>query len=366
MSPRLRLPLLLLAIVALLAAAWAGLLRIGWPWPSTGDFLAAAHGPLFISGFLGTLICVERAVALGSPWAYLPALFTGLGGLLLFGNISWSYGILLTAVGSLGLVLLFGTILRGHLASYTILMAMGAVAWLVGNSLLVLGRPVHLAVPWWMAFLVLTIVGERLELNRILRLSGRTQALFTLAAGLFVAGIVLTLVDYGWGMRLAGMGMLFLALWLLVYDIARRNLHRSGLTRYIAVCLFSGHFWLGVSGLLSLAAGGVFAGPIYDAILHSLFLGFVFSMILGHAPIIFPAVLSRPLAYSALFYAPLILLHVSLVIRVAGDLMGLPAVRMWGGLLNALALLLFLANLAVALLRGRWEQTAAVASTPRQ
>ena len=72
MLQRLRYPLLLIALLTLLAAAWAGLLRIGWVLPTT-DGLAAGHGPLMVSGFLGTLIGLEHAVALaalGRRWAY--------------------------------------------------------------------------------------------------------------------------------------------------------------------------------------------------------------------------------------------------------------------------------------------------------
>ena len=64
---RLRYPLLLIALLTLLAATWAGLLRIGWLLPAPGS-LAASHGPLMVSGFLGTLIGLERAVALAA-WA---------------------------------------------------------------------------------------------------------------------------------------------------------------------------------------------------------------------------------------------------------------------------------------------------------
>jgi hypothetical protein len=59
-------PFLALAILALLFAMWAGLLRLGWALP-TLPTLALAHGPLMISGFLGVLIPLERAVAINSP-----------------------------------------------------------------------------------------------------------------------------------------------------------------------------------------------------------------------------------------------------------------------------------------------------------
>jgi hypothetical protein len=100
--------------------------------------------------------------------------------------------------------------------------------------------------------------------------------------------------------RAAGQpGYAALALWLLAFDIARRTVRKSGLTRYIAVALLAGYFWLGVAGLLGLRFGGETAGLHYDAFLHSIFVGFVFSMIFAHAPIILPAVTGLPLTFHA-------------------------------------------------------------------
>jgi len=344
-----RLPLLLLGILALLAGIWAGLLRLGWVWPSWSAALTAAHGPLMVSAFLGTVIGLERAIALNRRAAYLAPLLTGLGGLLLLSGLSFVWGGRLLLLGSAGLVVLFAVIVRRHPAIYTGTMAAGAVAWLVGNALWVGGRPIYAIVPWWVAFLVLTIAGERLELSRVLRLSSRVIGLFVAAAGVFGAGVLLSVWVYDAGARLAGLGLMLLAAWLLRYDLARRNVRLSGLTRFIAVCLFGGYVWLAGGGLLWLVYGGVMAGPLYDAVLHAVFLGFVFAMIFGHAPLIFPSVLGRPMAYLPAFYGPLIVLHVSLALRIAGDLLNVVPLRRWGGLLNGVALLLFLAFTALAL-----------------
>jgi hypothetical protein len=203
----------------------------------------------------------------------------------------------------------------------------------------------------------LTIAGERLELNRVLRLSGAVQMFFMTGAGLFLVGLVVSLATFDTGVRLAAAGMLALALWLLRYDIARYTVRKSGLTRFIAVCLLTGYGWLAVGGILGLIYGGVMAGFQYDAILHAIFVGFVMSMIFGHAPIIFPAVIGKPIPFQSSFYIHLALLHLSLILRVVGDLaLWLPA-RQWGGLLNVVAILLFIAN-TVRAMRG-----AATAST---
>lgn len=343
-----RFPLMALGLVALLAALWAGLIRLGWGLPLFQPTLPMTHGPLMVCAFLGTVIGVERAVALGRPWTYLGPLLTGLGGLALIAGLPGPVGPLLITLGSLMLVVVFALILRLQLAPFTVTMALGALLWLAGNMLWLLGWPVYNIVMGWMGFLILTIAGERLELNRVLRLSDQVQRLFQFAVGFFLAGLFLLSIagtfTFDLGMRLASIGLVALAVWLLRYDIARYTVRKTGLTRFIAVCLLTGYIWLGVAGLLGLVYGGVIAGMAYDAILHAVFVGFVMSMIFGHAPIIFPAVLGKPMHFSWLFYTHLILLHLSLLLRVLGDVVVWLPARQWGGLLNVIAILLFVAN----------------------
>ena len=46
-----------------------------------------------------------------------------------------------------------------------------------------------------------------------------------------------------WGLALAA--LLGLAIWLMAFDIARRTIAASGLSRYMAACLLAGYAWLG-------------------------------------------------------------------------------------------------------------------------
>lgn len=345
-SYRTRFPLMALTMLALLAAIWGGLLRLGWRLPALQPRLLIAHGPLMVSGFLGTLIGLERAVALNRRWMYAGPALSGIGALLLIAGLPGWPGPLLISLGSVGLAAVFVVIVRRQFALYTVTMGLGTLAWLIGNGLWLIGWPVHRVVLWWAGFLVLTIAGERLELARILRPSRASFGTFLGATGLFMVGITVSTISYDLGMRLAGVGMIGLALWLLRYDVARHTVRKTGLTRFIAACLLSGYVWLGAGGIMGLVFGGVVAGPRYDATLHAIFLGFVFSMIFGHAPIVFPAVLGVPLAYHPTFYFHLVLLHLSLLLRVVGDLTGWLAGRQWGGLLNVVVLLLFLGNTA--------------------
>jgi hypothetical protein len=348
-----RFPLLVLGVAALLAALWGGLLRLGWNWPIIHRVLPAAHGPLMISGFLGTLIGLERAVALGHRWTYFAPVMTGLGALSLIAGAPAAVGASFMALGSLGLAAIFAQLVRRQPALFTVIIGLGALAWLVGNSLWLAGWPIFSVVPWWAGFLVLTIAGERLELSRFLPISRADQLVFLSGICLFLAGLLITGMAFDSGARLSGLGLLALTLWLLRHDIARRGVQKAGLTRFVAVSLLSGYIWLGVAGLLWFRLGGVVAGPYYDAVLHAIFLGFVFSMIVGHAPIIFPAVLGMPVPFRTAFYSHLALLHMSLGLRMVGDLAPWWPGRLWGGLLNVLAVLLFLGNMAVSVVQGR-------------
>lgn len=340
---RLPLPFLLLAILALLAALWAGLIRLGWQLPPLTPSLALTHGPLMISGFLGILITLERAVAMQRKWMYIAPLLAGLGWLLTVLIQTLPVGPLLLTLASLGGVIVLIEITRLEFAIHTVTMLLGALTWFAGNLLWLFGWQVFQVVFFWQAFLVLTIAGERLELSRVLHPSKNQQLLFGVILFVFLTSIVMSMFNVQLGARLNGAALLILALWSIRNDIAWRNLrHRLPLTRYIASCLVLGFIWLGIGGVLSLVFGAQFAGPRYDAVLHVVFVGFVISMIIGHAPIIFPAILGAPINFLSTFYVHLILLHASLVIRVLADYANWHTIRMWGGLWNVVAILLFI------------------------
>jgi hypothetical protein len=206
-------------------------------------------------------------------------------------------------------------------------------------------------VTWWLAFPILTIAAERLELSRFLPPSPSAKAAFALILVALSTGLIAAPRD--WGAEVFAAGLLALSAWLVKQDIARRTVRRRGFTRFIALCLLSGYAWLAVGGVAIVVSGGLVPGsPSYDAALHALALGFVFAMIFGHAPIIFPAVMRVRMPYHWTFYAPLGLLHLSLAIRLAGDVVEQYEWTRMGGLLNALALATFLVSTVTAVARG--------------
>ncbi|OZA27938.1 MAG: hypothetical protein B7X91_06985 [Hydrogenophilales bacterium 17-64-11] len=344
-----RLPLLMLGFAALASGVLAGLARLGWNVPLSMVELAPLHGPLMVSGFLGTVIGLERAVAMGRRWAYVGPLLTGLGSLSILAGFPPAIGAAAVTLGSA--VLFTGTalLMLRQRELFMATMTLGALSWLAGNLLWLAGTPLQGVVALWINFLVLTIAGERLELSRFLPPSPVAKRTFAGILVMLLAGGFLT--GHPAGVTLYAAGLLALALWLLRQDIARRTVKTQGLTRFIAICLLSGYAWLAVGSVTLLAAGSL-AGLAYDAVLHAILIGFVFSMVFGHAPVIFPAVVRVKMPYHWTFYLPLLVLHASLLLRLAGDGFAQPGLRSLGGLLNAAALVLFIVGTLASVIRG--------------
>jgi len=359
-----RAPLVALGATALFAGLWGGLLRLGLSVPGASGHLGELHGPLMTLGFLGTLISLERAVALGRSWGYAAPLAAGVGTLAAAAGAPGAFGPALLAFAAAVLLVEHALIDRLQRTAHNGVMALGALAWLAAAVLWLAGDDTVRFVPLLAGFLVLTIVGERLELSRLRGLGGARRAALLAAIALLGGGLALSVPSEDAGMRLAGVGLLAQAAWLVRYDIARRTVHGRGVTRFMAVALLAGYFWLGVAGVLWLLHGLSTGGFAYDAQLHALFLGFVMSMVFAHAPVIVPAVLRVRLPFHPRFYAHLALLHLSLALRViGGDWAGNLRLWQWGGVAGEAAILLFLVVTATAVARSRRRRPAVAQAT---
>lgn len=340
----LRALLLLPGGFALLAGLDAGLLRLGLAAPVETVRLAEAHGIVLVLGFVGTLIAVERAVAAGRRWCYLAPALLGLGAVLLVTPAPRHLACAALVAGAAMLVAVYVPLWRRSWDTAVLVQAAGAVLATGAALLWSAGLPVPDLLGWLAGFLVLTIVGERLELARVTMPGVRAELLLGAATAALVVGAVAQLLWPAAGFALLGAAVLGITCWLFRFDVARRTVHTTGLTRYMAVCLLAGYAWLMVPGLAWLLIGPVDSGRGYDAIVHAVMLGFVLSMIMAHAPVILPAVLRRPLPYTPTMYGPVVLLHASLLLRVAvGDVRDVQWAVQAGGVLNIVAVLAFAA-----------------------
>lgn len=347
-----RLALLLVAGVALVSGMAIGLARLGVDLPAAASH-AADHGVLMIAAFFATVIGIERAVAHGSGGALLAPAGAAAGGLALLWRLPEPAAQGLFAVGAAVFLAVSVMILRRHVALHSMTLAIAAGALLAGHGVWLAGGSIDAALPWWLAFLVLTIAGERLELTRVLPPAPGARASFgVILAALLVAAAAASL-RYPGGAAAFGWALAALALWLLRFDVARRTVRQQGLTRYIATCLLVGYGWLALAGGLG-AAGALEPGaPLRDTALHAFTLGFVVSMVFGHAPVIVPALTGARVAYTPLLYLPLAVLHGTVAWRAGGNLLADPAMMRAGAVGNAAAIALFAVTMVTALWRGR-------------
>lgn len=331
-----------MAVIALLLGISGGYYRAEvW---GEGSAWAGHHGALMVGGFLGTLIAVERAVTL-PKWALLVPLINGSS------LVAWAFHLpdvayIALLFGGMGLTLLTWWPIRTKLSWHGVLIWLGSAWYTVGVwHFLTQGWYVPVF-PWWMAFFLFTIVGERLELSRYLPIQAWAKALLVILLGVFLLGILLPYHTYGrWLMALSLLGS---GCWLLRFDMARKAIRKTGVHRFVAGNLLMGYGWLLVTALLlwqDLTGGG------YDASLHSFFIGFVLAMVMAHAPIIFPGVFRLVLQpYHPLLWIWTVLLHGSLVIRLLGDYAVIDNGHRWGSAINGIAIVGYLITIALRLL----------------
>ena len=324
---------------ALVNAVLGGLVRAGVDLPRVLPTLllgrdAVDHAALMICAFMGTVIAIERAVALKLRFAWMAPAFSVAAGLALLAGARTGAGMLLVAAGSV-FVAVNLVLVRKQPAWHTSLLLTSAVCWLAGNTLFLLGAAPQAMLQSWFGFLVMTIAAERLEMTRLMRQRpGARPALAALLALLVASCAVSVGWAYGGLMFAAALGGL--AAWFLQFDIARKTVRTGGLARYMAVCLLSGYAWLAIGAVAW--AGWSLGAPWRDAALHSIGLGFVFSMMLGHAPVVLPAVARIKLLFGPAFYVSWLALNASLALRV------LFSMKATGAALNALSLVVFAAT----------------------
>ncbi len=349
--------LILPAAALLLTGLYAGLLLIGVPLPVFAPRLPDLHAPLLVFGFVGTLISLERAVALRAAWAYAAPALLAVGALLTLTALPVIVGQALITAGLVVHALQYAAIWRRQPMTATAVQALGAVC-AVAAALTWCGgvAPAYL-VPLLAVFLVLTIAGERLELARVARPGPAAERLLFAVSLALAASALLTLTMPVVAVPVAGMLLLAVVVWLVRYDIARATVRQPGLPRYVAVCLLTGYGWLAFAGAGWMLGGARSEGAVYDATTHAIFVGFVITMIMAHAPIILPAVLRVSIPYHPALYAPVALLHASLLLRVvAGDAWGMTWALRAGGVGSAIAIVLFAATAMTVAIRGRGAQ----------
>ena len=322
---------------ALLVGLYAGTALLGVAPTSTA---AHAHGPLMVFGFVGGAIGLERVVAVKKTWAWagpichvvaVVSLLVGAPRFVPAIFFAWSFLIL-------GAIYL--EIHRRQPTLAVLVQAAGVIGGVAASLLWAMADSFAMAMPLCVLYVVSTIIGERMELARVTMAGTKAESLITvLVLALAAAGVIFVLVP-AVGYRLMGLFLFAISVTTVRVDVAKNLVHGTGLPRYSAVCMLAGYFWLAFAGVIWLAFGQA-TGFAYDASVHTVFLGFVMSMIFAHAPIILTSVIRKKLPYRPVLYLPVALLHGGLVLRIAADALTRTTVFRVGGMTNVIAVLLF-------------------------
>ena len=304
------------------------------------DWFAQYHPIIFVTGFFGTLISLERAIGLGKIFFIVPAsIIFGVALYIFFGKPHMLVlSSLLFSIPSIFIV---------RMNRYLFYFLFSSLLFFLGNSAFVLGG-VKSASLLLVESLVLFILAERIELSRIAKLRRSDIALFIFAFFLMLfSSALLFLVEVNYTERslvgefplqLAGVSNIVLGVWFLMRDIARRVRKISaGITRFSATAVLLAHMSLLLSGVLLLFG----KWKVWGGALHLISLGFVFSMVFGHAPLVFPQIAKTKPIFSHFFYAPLVLLHISVLMRVLSEIILLRELKFISLYLNSASILIF-------------------------
>jgi len=319
-------PLILFGLLMGIVGGWIRLGYIALPIATA----AVSHGLLMVGGFMGTLICLERCLVMKyKAWLLAPIL--GLLATVLFLSGYEKIGMYFLTLESVALFLVMYIQTVKHRLSELVVLCIGSICWLIGNILVIKTGFVPVATTWWIGFVLLTIVGERLEFGKFLPNPRWSKALLhTLLTAFFVALIVPFHEGGNW---ILGSCAVVMGMWLLRFDMARISVRKGGYHRFIGLGLIISYVWLVMFGLVLCL---IYSHPyFYDLFLHIFFLGFAFSMIWAHAPIILPTVFKRTrTVFHPVLWPFWILFQISLLGRMLFSLLKYTDGRSWFGILN--------------------------------
>ncbi len=307
-----RAPFVLSAMLLMLLGLYLGLVKAGL---SLVPVLPTDyHAPFMVMGFLGIVISIERIVTFEGYHWYIPPVLLFLGAITL--------NPILHILGAAGTVLIYAYLLKRYGINLArTLMFVSSLFFLAGNVAFVFS--LEKAIALWAVYLIMVIIGERIDLSVLMSRSRWKDVSVVLILSLLFVSF------FFWKEVLVGISLILLSLWAFKYDVVSVNAFRTkGLTRFMAVNLLLGYLWLLLTGLAWMFNWN------YDFMLHGILLGFVFSMIFAHAPIIFPTILGRRRGYNPILYLPVLFFHIGLLIRFFID-MG------WGSLIAALSIVFY-------------------------
>ncbi|WP_420318578.1 hypothetical protein [Ekhidna sp.] len=288
--------------------------------------LSFHHGVLMLNGFAGGVITVERLLSNRNDRWFLTGLILLVCGLTLY-LLGFEFGLLLVAGNIAILFLKESLVLIEKRSQNGIYQLIGLLSWFIGNLRFYQNGFYPAAVPFWIVFILMLIVGTRLS-----KMGKEDVISLVLSLALFFS---FWLGFHGYGQTIYGIGLALLSIRLVYLELKSSTKHRLGIV--------ISYTWLLMTGVSSLISDHILYS--YDLVIHAFFLGFFFSMIFINAP----DALLKKLGLEELKTFPnfwVIFLSIGLIARlIIGDIFQIQLARNIGGILNLLAIILYAVSL---------------------
>lgn len=322
----------------------AALALLDLPAPLSGERFTSGHGMLMVIGFVGALVSLERSVSIKRWWAHAAPVAMALGSLLtLVAPLPVLAGRAVMVAGCLAMCANYVVLWRRNREPLVAVQIGGGISALCATIVWLGGVAIPSFIALLISFLALTVIAERLDLSRIGQLAWTPRrrrlhedALVLLAVLAVLAGAA-TVTWPAVALPCYGLVLIALSVQSASGDVARRGITVPGPNRFMSGMILAGYGWLVVTGLMLLRPA--LSGLRYDATLHAVFLGFIMSMVAAHASTILPGLLGIQMRFVPGFWGVGLVLHLSLVVRIAADLADSQPWRQVGGLGNIAAML---------------------------
>ncbi len=355
---------ILIGIISFISAFIIGIWRIalfrGFELPPIPESLPP-HGNLIVGGFLGTLIIFERMLALPTKW-------------LIWVPYTWGISAILIHIDSmlfkiLNIASLFGwgvsrliaykTYKRlwnplieflSYVALSTALLAKGGLAGSVQSALAGLSFPI-------------AVIGiERIELMLSFTKIRMTTKIVYISLIVYLIISIINSLFYLIPLQAVGIILLFVCVGLIFNDFAviaplksskavqissfGSRMMQAPLYRFSRKALAFAYFWLIISSI-SLILWNQIQPMAKDIVFHSIGLGFIFTMILAHAPLVIGSAIAKfpkQAPSATLFY----LFQIGTIGRIIGDLLFNISYDLWAwsgwltGIIHLISFILYI------------------------
>lgn len=353
-------------LISLMLGGLAGIFTM-WTWAGwwRGPLLGVdRHWALMVFGFFGALIGNELLNVLSIEWKGRAAPNTVLipAALLLWGAVlstlaeftaqalilAGAYVALLAYYSAKTYLTPSSTGLRPFVYNYLIIAALAATLFYIVFSPSLYLKAAALIFPVGTIFAVMTRDISLVTGRRPSRGYEGAAAFLLVTAGLFA-----------WSLNAAQVGGLLIFLAAALSAATSGILRGAGRGKALSVAeILTAYMWLGLGGLLLLLTGG--SGLWYDVALHAVALGFIFNIVFGVDVILLDALMSqirkkvvvRPRrAFPVVGLASYVLLNIGLAARALYAHTGQPLLATISGPLVGLAVVAFLVNMQLKILR---------------